>query len=266
MTTRSLSLRGARLGLLVFLLAAGQAFAQSPPPGAPTGAGRPLAPNAPTAPAPGRSFTPAPSSSQSAPLLPPLTQPAPPSPTAAPAPRGGTQIQQAAPQMPPPPPPGKLPAPSIAVIDFGIILQNSAAAKSVREQIDKQSQAYQAEFNKRETDLRNTEQDLVRQRSVLSPDAFADKRRQLESQVADFQRQTNSRKDQLQQAFDGGMREVQNNVAQILAQVKVERSVNLIFQANALASNDDNLDLTSEVLKRLDQKLPRVAVKLPPLK
>jgi outer membrane protein len=248
MITRTLSRRSARLGLLALLLSIGQAFAQAPPPGAPTGAARPLAPNAAPAPAP----TPAPAPA--------------PVPRAAPAQPGARPPQTAQPALPPPPPAGKLAAPSIAVIDFGIILQNSAAARSVREQVDKQSQAYQSEFNKRETDLRNNEQDLVRQRSVLSADAFADKRRQLEASVADFQRQTNARKDQLQQAFDGGMREVQTNAAQILAQVKVERSVNLVFHANALALNDDNLDLTSEVLQQLDKKLPRVAVKLPPLK
>jgi outer membrane protein len=215
----------------IFLLSASLAFAQAPPPGAPTGA----APR------------PAPAPAQPAPNAPIIQTPAPQ-------------------QLPPPPPAGKLPQPSIAVIDFGAILQNSAAAKSVRDQVEKQSQTYQSEINKREQELRNTEQDLSRQRSVLSPEAFAEKRRQFEANVADFQRQTNARKDQLQIAFDNGMREVQTSAAQILGEVKVERQVNLVFHANALALNDHNLDLTSEVLQRLDKKLPRVAVKLPPLK
>jgi outer membrane protein len=228
------------LATAIFLLTATAAFAQSPPPGAPTGAARraPPAQLAPSAP-------------RSAPAL------APNSPV----------IQTPPPQqLPPPPPPGKLPPPSIAVIDFGVILQNSIAAKNVRDPVERQSQTYQAEINKREQELRNTEQDLTRQRSVLSPEAFAEKRRQFEANVADFQRQTNSRKDQLQIAFDNGMREVQTNAAQILGEIKVERGVNLVFHANALALNDHNLDLTSEVLTRLDKKLPRVAVKLPPLK
>ena len=228
------------LATALFLLTAAAAFAQSPPPGAPTGAARPAAP----------------------------AQLAPSAPRSAPAPQlaPSAPVVQAPAQLPPPPPPGKLPAPSIAIIDFGVILQNSAAAKNVRDQVERQSQTYQSEINKREQELRNTEQDLGRQRSVLSPEAFAEKRRQFEANVADFQRQTNSRKDQLQIAFDNGMREVQTNAAQILGEVKVERGVNLIFHANALALNDHNLDLTSEVLQRLDKKLPRVAVKLPPLK
>lgn len=219
------------LATAIFLFTAAAALAQSPPPGAPTGAAR----------------RPAPPTAQLAPSAPIIQTPAPQ-------------------QLPPPPPAGKLPQPSIAVIDFGVLLQNSGAAKSIRDQVEKQSQTYQSEINKREQELRNTEQDLSRQRSVLSPEAFAEKRRQFEANVADFQRQTNARKDQLQIAFDNGMREVQTNAAQILGEVKVERGVNLVFHANALALNDHNLDLTSEVLQRLDKKLPRVAVKLPPLK
>lgn len=219
------------LATAIFLFTAATALAQSPPPGAPTGAAR----------------RPTPPATQLAPSAPIIQTPAPQ-------------------QLPPPPPAGKLPQPSIAVIDFGVLLQNSGAAKSIRDQVEKQSQTYQSEINKREQELRNTEQDLSRQRSVLSPEAFAEKRRQFEANVADFQRQTNARKDQLQIAFDNGMREVQTNAAQILGEVKVERGVNLVFHANALALNDHNLDLTSEVLQRLDKKLPRVAVKLPPLK
>ena len=228
-------MRRTTLALAILLISTAAGLAQAPPPGAPTGA-RPAPPPMPAAP------------SALPNLAPPVLQ------------------NPSAQQLPPPPPAGKLAQPSIAVIDFGIILQNSAAAKSVRDQVEKQSQTYQAEINKREQDLRNTEQDLSRQRSVLSPEAFADKRRQFENNVAEFQRQTNSRKDQLQIAFDNGMREVQSNAAQILGEVKVEHNVNLIFHANALALNDHNLDLTSEVLQRLDKKLPRVAVKLPPLK
>jgi outer membrane protein len=231
MMSGTLSMRRTSFLTAIFLLSAAAAFAQAPPPGAPTGA----------APRP----SPAPALAPSAPII---------------------QQAPSSQQLPPPPPAGKLAQPSIAVIDFGVLLQNSAAAKNVRDQVEKQSQTYQSEINRREQELRNTEQDLSRQRSVLSPEAFAEKRRQFEANVADFQRQTNARKDQLQIAFDNGMREVQTNAAQILGEVKVERAVNLVFHANALALNDHNLDLTSEVLQRLDKKLPRVAVKLPPLK
>ncbi|MCC7045724.1 MAG: OmpH family outer membrane protein, partial [Alphaproteobacteria bacterium] len=89
----------------------------------------------------------------------PAQQPAAPAATPAAAP--------AAPKQPA----GPLPSPVIAVVDVDKIRENASAAKSVRDQLVKQQSAYQDEIAKTENELRNGEQDLNKQRTVLSPEA-----------------------------------------------------------------------------------------------
>ena len=154
----------------------------------------------------------------------------------------------------------------IAVVDLRVIVQNSAAARSVRDQIDKQGQTYQADLARRQSELQKQQQDLQAQQATLSPDAFAVKRRTFEDEVAALQRQTNARKDQLQLAADEAMKTVRTNVDQILQQIKPERGVDLVVFAESVAMGDAQFDLTGELLHRLDAKLPRVAVKFPAVK
>jgi outer membrane protein len=150
----------------------------------------------------------------------------------------------------------------LAIVDLGLVLQNSAAGRSIREQVDRQGQAFQAELARRQAELQKQQSDLQAQQPTMSPDAFADKRRAFETDVSALQRQTDERKDQLQRATDDAMKVVQTNILQILTQEKAERGVDMIAHAGALAMADPGFDLTSEVLQRLDVKLPRVTVKL----
>jgi len=155
---------------------------------------------------------------------------------------------------------------SMAVVDLRVIMENSAAARSIREQIDKQGQTYQAELLRRQNELQKQQQDLQQQQATLSADAFAVKRRAFEDEVAALQRQTNARKDQLQLAADDAMKTVRTNIDQILQQIKPERGVDLIVYAESLAMADPQYDLTSELLRKLDAKLSHVAVKFPVVK
>ena len=73
-----------------------------------------------------------------------------------------------------------MPNPSIAVLDIQRILRESLAAKSVRPQADKIRGKYQKEVRNQESQLRKAEQDLARQRAILSPEAYAQKRRKFD--------------------------------------------------------------------------------------
>ena len=161
---------------------------------------------------------------------------------------------------------GPLPTPVIAVVDTQAIQEQTSAMKSFREQMQKEEQNIRSELTKRESDLRTAEQDLQQQRNLLSADAFAEKRRNFEAQVGEFQRYAASRKRQLEGAYNDGMRQVDQAMNGVLREIAAERGLNLIMPRGALMLlADTNLDITDDVKRRLDNRLKTVAVKLPPL-
>jgi outer membrane protein len=157
----------------------------------------------------------------------------------------------------------ELPASVVAVVDVQFILQEAVASKSIQKQLEAQRETYQNEISKQEDRLRAVEQELNRQRSVLSPDDFGQKRREFEQQVADVQRTVQARKRVLDQAFNESMTKVRDTVLQIVTEVAGEQKATLVLAKQQVVLAEKSLDLTSAVLERVNRKLPTVPVTVP---
>ncbi len=244
MVTKFSSLRGCAAATAVLILVAAIAprvgFAQAPSGTLPAPAPRPsgTAPaqtQAPAAPAPTPSAAPA--------------QPGTPAPA---------QAQRAA------APSGRLAPTVVGIIDMGIISRDAAAYKSLRAQLDSQSKAWDAELKKKSDDLRKLEDDFRKQGPSLTPEQVTEKRKQFETQMGDYQRQLNSRRRQLADGEAQSAQPIDAALTEILQQIAVERSINLIIPRAATVLFSSEIDVTADSLQRLNAKLPRVALKLPP--
>jgi outer membrane protein len=175
------------------------------------------------------------------------------------APRNAPAAPAAAPST------GPLPMPTIGVVDMGVIQEQASVMKSIRDQMQKEETGLRADLTKRETDLRAADQDLQQQRTLLSADAFNERRRTFEQQVAESQRFMAARKRQLDAGFAEGMRQVDGAMNEVLKEIARERGLNLILPRQGAMLADKSLDITDDVKRRLDNRLKVVAIKLPPL-
>jgi Skp family chaperone for outer membrane proteins len=74
----------------------------------------------------------------------------------------------------------------IAAINIQQIMNDSTAAKSVREQLENKQKTFQAEITKKEESLQKEDQELAKQKSVLAKDAF-------EKKALEFRKESTSR-------------------------------------------------------------------------
>ena len=95
-----------------------------------------------------------------------------------------------------------IPPAKIAILEFQRVMLESAAANDIKVQVDQRRQLYQAEITKQEQELRDAEQELSRQATILAPDALAQKRREFEGRVAELQTGMQARKRELDQSSD----------------------------------------------------------------
>lgn len=156
--------------------------------------------------------------------------------------------------------------PSIGVVDVQMILRNSKASKSVRPQIEKLRKDYQASVREREAELRKASQELQRQRAVLSPQAFAKRRGAYEEQARKAQIDFQNRKRRLDDAYSTAMRAVHRSMVIAAAKIAEERDFDVVLPKSIVLLADQKLDITAEVLRRVDETLPSLAVsvKKPP--
>lgn len=159
--------------------------------------------------------------------------------------------------------PAKLPSPVIAIVDVQRILQESLAAKSAQKQLEAQRSKFQNEIEGEENELRRAEQDLVKQRSQLPAQAYADREQQLRQRFITVENHVQERRKVLDQAYTDSMNKVRSGVLDVVDRVARERGANLAIVKQQALWTDQPLDITDEVLKLLDQKMPKADVATP---
>ena len=152
----------------------------------------------------------------------------------------------------------KLPAAVAAVIDYQRVLREAAAARSIRDQIEARRLVYQEEISREEQRLHEADKAFAKQRSVLSPEAFAEKRREFEQEVAEVQRLVQERRRELDRLSGAALDQVKHVLIEIVTNLAEERGFNLVLPSSELLFFARALDLTEEVLAELDARLPEV--------
>ena len=149
----------------------------------------------------------------------------------------------------------EIPTARIAVLDYQRLLRDSSSAVDIKAQIARQRQIYQSDITKQEQELRDADQELARQRTILAPEAFAQKRRQFEERVAGIQQSVQARKRDLDRAYDFGIKQVQQALVGIITELAEERGFNLILSRQQIVYADKALDISDEVIGQFEERV-----------
>ncbi len=151
----------------------------------------------------------------------------------------------------------------IAIVDVQKILEDSKASKTVQAALEKQRTSFQNDISQQENTLRTADQDLSRQRANLSPEDFEKKRLDLEQKAATLRRDVQAKRQQLDRMFQTSMNTIRTTLLQVIDEIAAERKATLVLSKNQVLLAAKEFDVTEEAMKRLNAKLPTVAVELP---
>ncbi|MFQ5760739.1 MAG: OmpH family outer membrane protein [Acidiferrobacterales bacterium] len=149
---------------------------------------------------------------------------------------------------------------AVAVIDVQRIIRESLATKSMRPQLRKLQDAYEKEFKRQEQELRKANRDLIGQRVILSPEAYTERRGELQKRASAVQRSVQEKKRIIDQAIARTMGMVNRELHRITIEIANERSISLVFVKSAVFLNAKRHNITAEALQRLNKRLPSVDV------
>ena len=149
---------------------------------------------------------------------------------------------------------------SVAVVDVQQIMRQSDAAKDIREQVESRRKVYEKDFQQREADVREAEKALAQQQAILANEVFQARVREHQQNIAALQRDGQAMKRQLDQAYGRANVQVRQTMIEIVAEVAGEVGVGLVLFKNQIFLGDRKIDVTEEIMKRLNKKLPKVKV------
>lgn len=155
-------------------------------------------------------------------------------------------------------PSGVIPVPKIAMVDYQKILRESLAAQSLREQLDQVRRQERDKIAKLEDTLRDSRQEIDRQRTVLSPEKYEEKVREWERKSGEHVREAEKRKRALDIAFERSLGEIQYALIKAIRALSDEKKINLVFTRSQVLLVDPDMNITDEAMTRLNKELPSV--------
>lgn len=149
---------------------------------------------------------------------------------------------------------------TIGVVNIQQIMRDSKAGNSVRNQLKEKQKSFQAELESKEKALIAEDQALAKQSNTTEATAFQQKVKDFRTKAANAQREVVGKKDKLEKAFAGALKQIQDNVQTIVKEVAAEKKMAVVLPSSQVMYADPTLDITAEVQARLDSKLPSVQV------
>lgn len=148
----------------------------------------------------------------------------------------------------------------VAVLDVERVMRDSKAGKALQDQIDKTRSTNQEQDREAENALRAADRQLSDQRAVLSAESYAEKRSELQTRLTTLQRDFDQRRKRFQGAMGRAWNQIRNALTEVTADLASEQEIDIVVSRAGTVLLANELDITAEVLTRLDAKLSEVTL------
>ena len=149
----------------------------------------------------------------------------------------------------------------ICVVDMMYIFQNASAVESVRSQISKVSDKITEELSKYELQLKAQEESLLQNKHSVSPMELDKALRKFNQELTSMQRHASEQKRKLEYIRSETMQKIDEAIKAIISDMSKEYNFKLSIPKTHMLYVGDNIEITEEVLLRLNKKMKEIEVK-----
>jgi Skp family chaperone for outer membrane proteins len=151
---------------------------------------------------------------------------------------------------------------NIAVVNVQFLMENSSAAKTARAQIEKMQVTYRKEVEGKLEEVTKAYQTLAQERSRLSEDAYQQRMQELRQKAASYQSQAEERLGKLDLGLRGGLQKIAATIEGIVNDIMKEQKLSVVLPRSSIIGTPTVPDITQEVLKRLNQRIPTITIEI----
>ena len=152
----------------------------------------------------------------------------------------------------------------IATLDIVQLLRDSKAAISMKDQITIVVKEYGEEDQKKQKEIQKQEEELLRQKSTLTPEAFLDRKNSFEKKVIEFNKNSQNKRRALGKAEKEAVNQIEEEVEKIVKEIIETEKITAVFRKTAVILSDNSIDITKRVVDKLNKNLSSVTIKVTP--
>ena len=146
----------------------------------------------------------------------------------------------------------------IVYVDVDRIINQSTAGINLSKQIKNINSKNASKFKKREQELIEIENRIIKKKNVLSKDDFEKQAKALNNDVANFKQEINKSRKVLAQKKLEATTKILNVLNTILSEYSSKNSISLIIQKKNIVIGKTELDITSQILDLVNLKIKSV--------
>lgn len=152
---------------------------------------------------------------------------------------------------------------SIAVVDVQQLMSESKAAKSIRSQGEKLRDKYQKDIDDIQGELKSLEEKLV----ALSKDKdtnqeeFLKQREKFQKRLIEGQKEVVQINQKMDQSLKASLNKLRDEIVKIVSDIATEKKYDLIISRADVVIVSKSVDITSTIMKRLNDKISTISVK-----
>lgn len=152
-------------------------------------------------------------------------------------------------------------ASDVAVLDIEKIGKESKAVLDIQAKVVKKQEEFRKEITKKQTSLQSDQKKLEAKKNILSKEAFEKEQREFEKKIDSLNELVEKRQNTLKKAQEDSTTKVNDKMKEIITEIAKEKQLSLIIPASQTVFSADNLDISNEVIEKLNKKITKVDVK-----
>ena len=150
----------------------------------------------------------------------------------------------------------------IGLADLNGVLRAADANVKVRELLDVQRQKFQSEFSKVEAELQQTERDLMSKRELLSAEEYDKQIKAFQARVTRLQQDIQKQRQSIDNAYQKAQSDIRAEAISVITEIASELQLDLVLQRNSSLIFLPHLNISEEVLKRLNERTKNARIEI----
>ena len=143
-------------------------------------------------------------------------------------------------------------------IDFKYILNQSEAGKKAQNSLKSQLENGLKNLKKKEKTIQEEESKIIQQKKLISPEEYKKKVTELRGKVSSLQKERNNLLEKVSKQRTKARNELLKNLNPILSNYMKEKKIRLVLDKKSILLADENLNITQDIIKLLNQKLKTI--------
>lgn len=143
-------------------------------------------------------------------------------------------------------------------VDFKKILNESDAGKKAQNTLKKKLENGIKNIKNKENQILEEEKKIIDQKKVLSNDDYKKKVSDLRKKVSSLRNERSTLMKQVADQKANARKVLLKNLNPILKEYMIEKKIRVILDKKNILLADDSLEITSEIMKRLNSKLKSI--------